>query len=658
MKNTFMDILSDDFFKAKEFNLEDFIDDLGDLDKITSMELLDKICFLNKENRYRIFNNGLIRNKLRIGLLSESENDQWYHYRKILSKISTDEFLSLYDADFLNEYFMIHEGEYLYRFWASLCEIDFNNILNMIIDDDKMLGSFLKESNNFESLFVSINYDLLIKLICKLQEKNSSFDYDFLACISKENQYLLLDDTRINDDTLVHLISVFYNEVKSHFFQNNKRALYLYNKFCIPALAKAGVKFSDDILKKKEFFELLKDRSLIIFRSNINNIEKRNNPFVIEKHVKKYYEDILSLYSSDCNMFTCYREILDNPSQIVNWDKNISYLFDFDIIDKITCLLRRDDSGSYFFLDRDALEIFLISETSKKMSEIIIDAIFQDNIYNVWLNVKEMLRYNNGLALDEKVLDNEKVYFYNYVINFDSLSNINKMAFYNSFKDKNASLMFYQDLRRVKDYAYDKIKKELFNVNMVDNKTFSGDVTIYDARDINYNMLVRTQAQYRDTSHYPRNCYSIISNENTSVFGESDYNSFLYGYNGFDNDMVLHMFESDSFSSGFRDTSSRFVNRIMNTRELVQASYSYSEIQLVNKKNEGKKHNYIVQKPDFIVVFDNVRNMHIEEAKRLGIPIVIIKKKKLESKIDIDFNDDMNSYVENIYNENEYRVRR
>ena len=50
--------------------------------------------------------------------------------------------------------------------------------------------------------------------------------------------------------------------------------------------------------------------------------------------------------------------------------------------------------------------------------------------------------------------------------------------------------------------------------------------------------------------------------------------------------------------------------------------------------------------------------MHIEEAKRLGIPIVIIKKKKLESKIDIDFNDDMNSYVENIYNENEYRVRR
>jgi len=658
MEKTFMDIFSSDFFKFKEFNLQEFINDIGDLDKITSMELLDKISVLSIKDRESVLNNGLIKNKLRIGLLSESRSNQWYYYREILTKISASEFLSLYDADFLNKYFIIHQGEYLYRFWASLCEENFNNILSMIIDDDKMFDNFLKDSNNFESLFENIDYDLLIKLICKLQDRNSSFDYQFLMCISKENQYLLLDDGRINDDTLVHLINGFYNEVKSYFFQNDKRALYLYDRFNIPNLAKTCIKFSDDIIKKKEFFELLKDRSLIIFRNNINNIEKNNNPSIIEERVKKYYEDILSFYSSDYDMFTCYREVLENPSQIVNWDKNVSYLFDFDILDKLTSLLRRDDAGNYYFLDKDELVRFLKDETSKKMSEVIIDAIFQDNIYNVWLNVKEMLRYNSGLASNEKILDNDKVYFYKSVMNFDNLSNINKLLFYDSFKDKNTSLMFYQDLRNVKDYAYDKIKEELFNFNMIDSKTTNNGVTIYDARDINYNMLVRTQAQYRDTSHYPRNCYSIISNQNTSIFGENDYSSFLYGYNGFDNDMVLHMFESDSFSSGFRDNSSRFVNRIMTTKELVQASYSYSEIQLVNKKIDGKKHNYIVQKPDFIVVFDNFRDMHIEEAKRLCIPIVIIKKQKLENKLDIGFNEDIDSYVESRYSENEHRVRR
>ena len=131
-----------------------------------------------------------------------------------------------------------------------------------------------------------------------------------------------------------NLIVDFFEEVLLAIRNNDdKRALYLYDRFNIPSLAKAGVKFSDDILKKKEFFETLKDRSLIIFRNNINNIEKRNNPSIIEDRVKKYYEYILSLYSSDYDMFTCYREILDNPSQIVNWDKNFSYLFDFDILD-------------------------------------------------------------------------------------------------------------------------------------------------------------------------------------------------------------------------------------------------------------------------------------------------------------------------------------
>ena len=529
----------------------------------------------------------------------------------------------------------------------------------MIVDDDKMLDNFLKESNKFDSLFENLDYSLLIKIIYKLQEKGSLFNHEFLVCISKENQYLLLKEDKINDDSLVHLINSFYYEVRSYFFQNDKRALYLYDKFDIPGFVRAGVRFNDNILKKKEFFELLKDRSLIIFRNNINNVEKHNNPTIIEEKVDTYYEEILNLYSSDYELFTPYKEILDNPSLFVGFDKKTSYLFHYDIIDKLTSLLRVDNEGNYYFLDKAELEKFLRSETSKKMSEVIIDSLFKDNIYNVWLNIKEMLRYNDGLSDGEKIFDNDKIFFYNSIINFDNLSNINKMLFYNSFKNKNVNLMFYEDLRNIKDYAYDKIKTKIFNVDSITDKMFvSNDVSIYDARNSNYYMLVRTQAQYREDSHYRRNCYSIISDENTSVFGECDYTSFLYGYNGFDNDMVLHMFESDSYSSGFRDNSSRFVNRIMTVDELVRGSSSYSELQIVNKKIDGEKHKYSVKKPDFIVVFDNVREMHIEEAKRLNIPIVIIKKKKLENKIEFHFDEGKDSYVESIYNENEHRVRR
>ena len=146
MDKTFMDIFSDVFFKPKEFDLQKFMDEIGNLDEITSMEFLDKIKNLKRKDRELIFNNPLLRYKLRVGLLSESRSDQWYYYREILTKISASEFLSLYDGDFLNKYFTIHQGEYLYRFWASICENDINTIVEIIIDDDKMLDNFLREN--------------------------------------------------------------------------------------------------------------------------------------------------------------------------------------------------------------------------------------------------------------------------------------------------------------------------------------------------------------------------------------------------------------------------------------------------------------------------------------------------------------------------------
>lgn len=663
MDKKIKDFFSGAFLKVKEFNLDNFINSLGDINEVSSFEILDKINLLNKRDRDKVLNNSLIKDKLRLGLLKESRENQWYYYREILSKINIKEFLSLYDAPFLNEYFTIHGGESLYRFWASMCEKNINTVVSLVIDDDNMLENFLGQSNNFESLFENLDYELLIKLLYKLQDKNSDLNYDFLFYISKENQYLLLKDDKINDNTLVHLINGFYCEVKINFFKNDSRALHLYDKFNISSFAKVGVVFNDNILKKKDFFELLKDISLINFRINVNNIERYNNPSIIEQRVDEYYNEMLSLYLNEYDMFKPYKDILDNPSLIVNSGKQVSYLFHFDIIDKLTFSLRQDETGKYYFENIDELEVFLKEETSKKLSEIIIDSLFKDNIYNIWLNIKEMVRYNDGLDVSDKVLNEDKALFYNLIINFDKISNIDKIKFYNSFKDKNINLMFYEDLRKVKDYAYDKIKEQLFCINkcsdiMAENSTDVSGVKVYDLRDNQYKMLVRTQSQHREESHYPRNCYSIISDENTSVFGSDNYSLFLYGYNGFDNDTVLHMFEQDSFSSGFREQSSRFVNRIMTIDELVKASYSYSEIQLINKKIEGTKYKYSVNKPDFIVVFGNVRSMHIAEAKRLNIPIVMIKRRKLDKKIDIGFDENLDAYVNNIYTENEHRMRR
>ena len=117
------------------------------------------------------------------------------------------------------------------------------------------------------------------------------------------------------------------------------------------------------------------------------------------------------------------------------------------------------------------------------------------------------------------------------------------------------------------------------------------------------------------------------------------------------------MFESDSYSSNFKDEGSRFVNRIMTSDELVKSNSGYSEVQLVNLKSDKGKYKWEAKKPDFIVVFNAIGDRHIKESKRLGIPIVVISKKKLDKDRDV-YDIEPDAYVKDKYSEEEHRIRR
>ena len=81
--------------------------------------------------------------------------------------------------------------------------------------------------------------------------------------------------------------------------------------------------------------------------------------------------------------------------------------------------------------------------TNKKISEITVDALFADNIYNVWINIKEMFRFNGKLPENKKILDNDKIKFYEMILNIDNVSCTDKIKLYHSLKEKNISTMFY-----------------------------------------------------------------------------------------------------------------------------------------------------------------------------------------------------------------------
>lgn len=649
---------------------------------MSCLEIVNVLKYKSDKEKTAILSIPVIKDKLKKELLKEAAiGNAYYNFRNIINVLSLNYIFDNFDYDDIHEAFKklsykdfsnynsiddnisfeINNSEIRnsneYKFFVVLCENDINNTILWILQNDNLFKEFFMKVDNFYSMFCDLDYDLIVKIIYKLDEYRDYFHdkgYDFLSLINKDNQKALLGEN-FSDDIILKLIGYFNIDTLSYFFLNDRRSIDLFEKIPnINGYINSGVKFNDSILSSQRFFNRLKSSSFVIFRKNINTVETYNNPIMIEQKLKKYYDELISSYDSEEDMFGEYWGVLNNPSLLYNYYDKDTFIFSYDIVLLFEKYLSCDDNDNLYFKDRDALIQILKMETSKKISEVVIDALFSDNIYNVGINIREMIRYNNKLDKNDKTLDDDRVAFYKMILGFDNISSKDKIKLFNEFKDRNFSLTFYDDLRKLKDASYDMIKNDLLDLSKYSDKVSSIDCErtqclVYDLRDSKYTMLVRSKFPHKDKSNKRRNCYSIISDENNNTFDQGEDNDkIIYGYNSFLNDRVIHMLEQDAFSSdAYNDNKdvSNYVNRIVSRDELVLGSDCYSEVELVNIQDENGK--YINQKPDFIVVYDNIRDIDITESKRLNIPIVIIRKNILDKneRIDMEFDREKDRYV-------------
>jgi len=130
------------------------------------------------------------------------------------------------------------------------------------------------------------------------------------------------------------------------------------------------------------------------------------------------------------------------------------YLLSYQIIHDVYSIKCNQDEIN------NKLNQYLKDTTSKKISEIVIDALFKDNYYNVRLNIEEILRYHKKNK-DGFTIDLEYIKLYELVYNIDSLSNDKKIDIYNNLKNKNINTIFYNHLRKCKDHAYNNMISKL-----------------------------------------------------------------------------------------------------------------------------------------------------------------------------------------------------
>lgn len=660
-----------------DFNDEKLVND------IDIMVLISNISYLSSSEKSRVLSLSWVREKIKRDLLGRClEGDVYGNFRRVISSLGVDTLISILDYRTIHDTFRvltrsdfpsysddykmgnydkideieseIEKSKYRntneYKLFVCLMEESPDEVLEWILNDDDLFKEYINISDNMYSMVSMFSYDLIVKLIYKLEELgfgtgNISFNF---SSVNSEDKIRLLGE-KFSDETIIKLIDYFDAKAKSYFFLNDKRAKYLYKKATgFTNLIRSGVRFSRDILLQNDFFDMLKHSNFSEFRININAVEKYNDPLIIQSRLAKYYDELINEYDRDRGIFRYYGEILDNPS-LLKSRKRDDFIFNFDVKYMFSPYMDYDNDGNMFFENSDELLDKLKSITNLKLSEVIVDALFCDSIYNVWLNIREMLRYNEKMIPSDRIIADERVSFYELIFNFDNVSSDDKIELFNKLKDKNVNSMFYDDLRKLKDYAYDRIRDDMFvisnNGDKISNELSKKYGTpVYDLRDSKYTMMVRALGcRYQVGTNNSRDCYSIVSDENNEVHGNYDN---IYGYSSFDNDRVIHMLEMDSFSSDIRDRSgvSRYVNRIMTSKELTNGSGWYSEVDIANRKDDNGK--YETMKPDFVVAYDTISDINVIESVRLGIPIVLIKKSLLKDsdRIDTGFKDDVDAY--------------
>lgn len=422
-----------------------------------------------------------------------------------------------------------------------------------------------------------------------------------------------------------------------------------------------------DIIYQDSFFEQLKCTSLLDFRRNINMVQDKCPSLLLEEKVDKYYEELLNEYDDNSKLFMVYNKALECFKS-----GNFSFLQDYRefnyFIDPKMLIRLNDYHGDGWKRAYD----YLAKSTSQKISEIVVDGLFKDTIYNVWINIREILRYHDSLSDNEKMISKDRLDLYRTILDIDKINNKDKIKLYHELKDKRIALTFYEDWSLLKKHSYEKLKNSLFKVttnekllNEEESKKYK--VPVYELNGEDFYMLISCRDSYSDTSRIRRHCYSLISGYNMEVYAR---NKYIYGYTDFDIGNIMHVFETDAYSDcDFRSNSftTRYVNRIMKPNQ-ISDSTNYSEIQIANKWLESLN-KYATIKPSYLIAFDRINERYAKEAERLNIPIVKINTSKYlnkikecyDKKIDLGFkayeiiNDD---YTKNSYLEEERKMRR
>lgn len=555
--------------------------------------------------------------------------DYYKFFREKIKMYGFDGFLNMFNIEYMHEWFLKNNPNNEYKLFVCLAENDnFNKLISYLTSYENLLLYFIKNLNLYYSIFGACN-DNSFKIIFETCKNEKTLNSNFISFVPSDILLSYIDKTD-NEEDIITILNNSGNARKEFFLKDSRGYKYIKEGKVSPELIiNDNIKLSNDIATSYLIFNALKSPNIVNFRNKFNNFMKINPSYKLEEMLNKYEDSVINRFDVDTGLISDFNGIDDKDS----------------LNEKLKEL---NDNYLLFYLNtKNNIKDELKKVSEEKVSQLIIDRLFKDNYYNVGININEMLRYQDSIG--KNIFDDETISLYKNVFKWDDLSMIDKLNIYNTYKNSNLNTKFYEDINKCRIHSYNRIKDELYIPNVKNDqlsKKYGVDIYYLDGE--NFNMVIRElYNRYNEKSFLKRECFSLINNDNTSTIN-SEYH---YGYYNFDNKKIISVSEQDAFSIDTLDEkNNKRINRIMTSDEL--ASYSgINEIQI--KKGDTALY------PDYVVAFNKISLDEVEEASRLNIPIVLINKEKYNKKTlkQSDIFDNSNLYVNNMYDENIYKMR-
>ncbi len=403
-----------------------------------------------------------------------------------------------------------------------------------------------------------------------------------------------------------------------------------------------------------DFFSILKNEidynsrrllDSINLNNYIDNIISIDNPYMYDRLIK-YME-----FKYDTAEF--------NEKRNKYIEKRILDAYDDGILKIFLGINKNNYQDSILFTDAEkkylSQNIDKISELLKNISnrwidEYIVYYFFQDNYYNFLVNLSQMSEYAKKF---NNLVDLNNLKLYNEFNNISNLTVKEKIVLFKKYYNKNLMEMFYDDMRKTKDYSYERLVNASLKLNKnnnIYNSVLSNKygIDVYYLNGEKFFAFVRCfNIERNDMSDKNDYIFSNLGNDSYSFsyisdknIGTIDYEQkmVVLVYDSINPRNISYIHHSDIHKKSEKNKYtflSYKINEIITPEKLISETNNYNEI-VVNDTNI---------KPASLICYNEITSNDIAFANKYQLSILLINKDKYKRYefYDEDFYD--NTYV-------------